>query len=189
MYASLRGCRVKCQLGCVPGSWCVSQSVSVCTLWEKKIKRINKWAYPWLCVTLSNPSMLSSQQCWHRHLPLLQPCTDMMPPYADKNQNICTIHALSFQSFFHPTVEALIYHFNRTTTAQSSLRLYSLPINSPNIGMTSEASLQKRWARLLEFVSLLPGFHPPHYWIMLTCLPFAAHRRTKTAQSKSGSSV
>lgn len=35
--------------------------------------------------------------------------------------------------------------------------------NSQNIGGTFEALPQKQWTSFLNFVFLLPGFHPPHY--------------------------
>lgn len=73
------------------------------------------------------------------------------------------------------------FRYNNNSSKQLCMQLFST--NSKNIG-GKEGLPQKPLTGLLKCVSLLQGLYPPHYWIILSCLPFSAHKRTKTAQSK-----
>lgn len=173
--------------------WAVFQTADACLSLLCCLPHLKKKKHSagW-CVTSSLPSILSPQQCLASLPPSSSsPVQTWCLHTQTKKQRGCVQYIFN-QTFSPPRLphyssSYLWFEYNNNSSEQ----LYKLPpsINSRNTGGTSEALPQKQLTRLLKFVSLLPGFRPPHYWITLSCLPFSAHKRTKTAQSKRRSSV
>lgn len=113
----------------------------------------------WVCVTSSLPSLLSPQQ-WLASTSSHPAQTGCLPVFPSTQSSS---------------------HFQRDNN--SSKKLY---INSQNIAGTSEALPQNQLIMLLKFVSVLPGFHPPHFELYFLVYPVLHIREEKQLRAKGG---
>lgn len=123
MYASGRGCGVKCLSGRVPDSWCVSQPAVLFATSEKTLKKHSA-----VCDILPPIHTVTSAVFGIGATLLLQPCTDMLPVYTDQQKTregmwntyveILFFNQNALLPDFHLT-EALIFNSGTITTALS----------------------------------------------------------------------
>lgn len=178
-------CRLLCMLLGLSACWDAVQPADACHSLLSCLHPVGKKkkARCWECDFLPPVHTVTSAGLGITATILFQPCTK------HKTQKVCAIMlgCFFFSIKMTPSVdflhsEILSSNFNRTRTAQSIPVLPS--VKNQNMAGTSEAFPQRHLTWLLEFVSLHPGCHPPHSRIIPSCLPFASHKRTRTAQRK-----